>query len=291
MNIDFVRDAKELFKRSLEAKGVIIKHDDDPIISWYIYRERTIRPSRRKVVKAKGFSCPPLFTDKLKRLETEIENGANLNSYLSRSIMDCSKDDLMLYDWGIYHLHISDKLDTKKSDGFMERSDLLLYALFDNENAYFIKTINHKGENNMWTKKECLEIINDNWPHLLEPYIMKGVSKEQQYISDDERSTLRKNHVNTIITLNNGVVIMPPNMGLVCDGSPFKAIYAADYLKKQLKDVQSSIMNDISDFRKKIKSNEDIYEIKLEDIKLEKVEVKQLILKVNSHVLVKFDYY
>lgn len=113
MNIDFVRDAKELFKRSLEAKGVIIKHDDDPIISWYIYRERTIRPSRRKVVKAKGFSCPPLFTDKLKRLETEIENGANLNSYLSRSIMDCSKDDLMLYDWGIYHLHISDKLDTK----------------------------------------------------------------------------------------------------------------------------------------------------------------------------------
>lgn len=50
-------------------------------------------------------------------------------------------------------------------------------------------------------------------------------------------------------------------------------------------------MNDISDFRKKIKSNEDIYEIKLEDIKLEKVEVKQLILKVNSHVLVKFDYY
>ena len=169
----------------------------------------------------------------------------------------------------------------------MERSDLLLYALFDNENAYFIKTINHKGENNMWTKKECLEIINDNWPHLLEPYIMKGVSKEQQYISDDERSTLRKNHVNTFITLNNGVVIMPPNMGLVCDGSPSKAIYAADYLKKQLKDVQSSIMNDISDFRKKIKSNEDIYEIKLENVMLEEIKVKQLILKINNHIYCK----
>ena len=282
MKIDFVRDAKELFKRRLEAMGVIIKHDDDPIISWYIYRERIIPASRREVVKAKDFSCPPLFTEKLKRLETEIENGANLNSYLSRSIMNCSKDDLMLYDWGIYHLHISDKLDTKKSDGFMERSDLLLYALFDDDKAYFIKTINHKGQNNMWTKKECLDIINDNWPHLLESYIMKGVSKEQQYISDDERSALRKNHLNTFITLNNGVVIMPPNMGLVCDGSPFKAIYAADYLKKQLKDVQSSIMNDISDFRKKIKSNEAIYEIKLEEIM-----ANQLNLKVNNHISVR----
>lgn len=287
MKIDFVRDAKELFKRCLEAMGVIIKHDDDPIISWYIYLERIIPVSRRGVVKAKGFSCPPLFTDKLKRLETEIENGANLNSYLSRSIMDCSKDDLMLYAWGIYHLHISNKLDTKKSDGFMERSDLLLYALFDDDKAYFIKTINHKGQNNMWTKKECLEIINDNWPHLLEPYIMKGVSKEQQYISDDERSTLRKNHVNTFITLNNGVVIMPPNIGLVCDGSPSKAIYAADYLKKQLKDVQSSIMNDISDFRKKIQSNEDIYEIKLENVMLEEIKVKHMILKVNNHIYCK----
>lgn len=282
MNIDFVRDAKELFRRRLEEMGVIIKHDDDPIISWYIYHERIIPASRREVVKAKGFSCPPLFTEKLKRLETEIENGANLDSYLSRSIMDCSKDDLMLYDWGIYHLHISDKLDTKKSDGFMERSDLLLYVLFDNDKAYFIKTINHKGENNMWTKKECLDIINDNWPHLLEPYIMKGVSKEQQYISDDERTILRKKHGNTFITLNNGVVIMPPNMGLVCDGSPFKAIYATDCLKKQLKDVQSSILNDISDFRKKIKSNEDIYEIKLEEIM-----VNQLNLKVNNHISVR----
>lgn len=269
MNIDFVRDAKELFKRCLEARGVIIKHDD-PIISWYIYHERIIPAFRREVVKARGFSCPPLFTEKLKRLETEIENGANLDSYLSRSIMDCSKDDLMLYDWGIYHLHISDELDTKKFDGFMERSDLLLYVLFDDNKVYFIKTINHKGENNMWTKKECLEVINDNWPHLLEPYVMKGLSEEQQYISDDERTILRKKHGNTFIRLNNGVVIMPPNMGFTCDGSPFKAVYAADYLKKQLNYFQSSIINNISDFCKQIKSNEDIYEIKLEDVKLEK---------------------
>lgn len=286
MKIDFVRDAKELFKRRLEARGVIIKHDDDPIISWYIYLERIIPASRREVVKAKDFSCHPLFKKKLKKLEKNIEKGVNLDSYLSRSIMDCSKDDLMLYDWGIYHLHISDKLDTRKSDGFMERSDLLLYALFDDVKAYFIKTINHKGENNMWTKKECLDIINDNWPHLLEPYVIKGVAEEQQYISDDDRSALRKNHVNTFITLNNGVVIMPPNMGFASDGSPFKAVNAANNLKKKLKDVQSCIINDISGFRKKIMSNENIYKIKLEEIM-----VNQLNLKVNNHISVRLNYY
>ena len=84
---------------------------------------------------------------------------------------------------------------------------------------------------------------------------------------------------------------MPPNMGFMCDGTPIKAVYDADNLKKQLNEVQSNIMNDISNFRKQIKSNEDIYEIKLENIKLEKVEVKQLILKVNDHIFVRWNYY
>lgn len=46
-------------------------------------------------------------------------------------------------------------------------------------------------------------------------------------------------------------------------------------------------MNDISDFRKKIKTNEYIYEIKLENVMLEEIKVKQLILKVNNHIYCK----
>lgn len=68
----------------------------------------------------------------------------------------------------------------------------------------------------------------------------------------------------------------------MCDGTSFKAVYAADNLKKQLNEVQANIMNDISNFRKQIKSNEDIYEIKLEEIM-----VNQLNLKVNNHISVR----
>lgn len=72
----------------------------------------------------------------------------------------------------------------------------------------------------------------------------------------------------------------------MCDGTPFKAVFAADYLKKQLNEVQASIMNDISKFRKQINSNEDICEIKLEEI-----IVNRLILKINNHILVRLSYY
>lgn len=46
-------------------------------------------------------------------------------------------------------------------------------------------------------------------------------------------------------------------------------------------------MNDISIFRKKIQSNEDIYEIKLENVMLEEIKVKHMILKVNNHIYCK----
>ena len=56
---------------------------------------------------------------KLNYLETCIEKGEDLNSFLTRSIKKLSQEDSMLYDWNICHFHLSDQLDSGKKDGFM----------------------------------------------------------------------------------------------------------------------------------------------------------------------------
>lgn len=37
MYMDFVADTQKIFKTQLESMGVKLKHDDDPILSWFTY--------------------------------------------------------------------------------------------------------------------------------------------------------------------------------------------------------------------------------------------------------------
>lgn len=45
----------------------------------------------------------------------------------------------------------------------------------------------------MWSKKECLEIVYENWPKLLSSCKMVGVSADS--VSDSDKTILRKNTV------------------------------------------------------------------------------------------------
>ena len=80
---------------------------------------RLISVQPRRVYKAKAFSCSADYGEKLNYLETCIEKGEDLNSFLTRSIKKLSQEDSMLYDWNICHFHLSDQLDSGKKDGFM----------------------------------------------------------------------------------------------------------------------------------------------------------------------------
>ena len=269
MRIDLVADAQEICRKNLEDNGIKLKHEDDPILDWFTFCERIIENKPRNIVRAKNFMCPPEYKKKLRKLEKQIEKGANLTPYLSRSIINSKRDDLMLYDWGIYHLHVSDGLDTKKNDGFMKRSGLLLYALFNDDNAYFIRTIPHSGEKNMWTKQECLGIVYENWPNLLSICKMVGVSEDS--ISDKDKTNLRKNHCNSFITLKDGTVIAPPNLGIMTDGSSLKMAIKADQFRFKIKNIEHSIISNIEnhfsnavEFVKLVAINEDHSMITLE---------------------------
>jgi hypothetical protein len=65
--------------------------------------------------------------------------------------------DLLLNDWGIHHLHISTAV---AADGFVNRNDPLLFAMFEPEMAYLLDI----GTHSSFVDQRLAEIAVENWP-------------------------------------------------------------------------------------------------------------------------------
>lgn len=245
MKIDFMSDVNAICKNLLEANGIKLKHQNDPLLDFYIYSRKVLNPVPRVIHKASDFNCPEEYRDKLAFVEKAIRNGENLRPFMTRSIFDCSRDDAMLYHWKLVHLHISNELDTLKNDGFMHRSGLLLYVYFTDGAAYFIRTIPHSGVANMWSLQDCLECINQNWPELFAEFELKGVS-QCTVLTDSEVADLKKKNCNALVTLSNGKVLLSPGLGVVCDGSPIDCVRARDMYAEKIKVAEDYVKDNLA---------------------------------------------
>ena len=97
----------------------------------------------------------------------------------------------MLYEWDVHHLHIS---STIKSDGFVQRANPLLYAVFKPNDAYLIDILDHQS----WTVDDVFEVMIDNWPdNNLVRVVPNSVGLERQ-VSATERAQLRNAGIATL---------------------------------------------------------------------------------------------
>ena len=280
MKIDFMADVNAICSDLLAANGIKLKHQDDPLLDFYIYSRRVVNSMPRAIYKATDFNCPEDYREKLAYVEDAIKRGAPLLPFMTRSLFDCSRDDAMLYHWNIVHLHISNEMDTVKNDGFMCRSGLLLYVYFTDNAAYFIRTIPHSGVANMWSLQDCLECINQNWPELIARFELKGVVADS-VLPDSGIAALRKKNGNALVTLSNGKVIVPPGFGVVSDGSPIDCVRYRDMYAEKIKVAEDYVKDNLADiFRSKgITENIDNAECHVIQFFDNKIEVF-----VNSHI-------
>ena len=181
-------------------------------------------------------------------LEKAMESGSPLWPYLSKNIKGGYQPDFLLNNWGIHHLHLG---ASRKSDGFVERTNELLYCrieepwlpwvaelgivttvlhfmedeashfniqlpqpLGDNKllKVYFIRIDNH-GE---WYQKEFLEILHENWPEAIKMHRMSGVSVGT--ISEGEIEKMFKGRTNPLMNVN-GTTYAPMGGGTNKDGT------------------------------------------------------------------------
>ncbi len=231
IQLNLLDDLDEFCEKNLEEHGIKRKDMNDPTMDYCRLQRRLIDVHKRRVYKPSGFAYPNKYEKQLQYLQYCIETGKNLNPFMTRRIKNLQLEDMLLYDWNIYHFHLSDILDIK-NDGFMERSDQLLMAYVTTDAIYFLKIVPHDEiPSHLWANKEYIQIIRDNWPWLIEKNLLKGVSLSQK-ITEEEYYNLRKAHISTFTELTDGSLYGVIGGGYASDGSSSEAVHQADYLRR-----------------------------------------------------------
>ena len=214
-SINLFTDWVDLVKSDLETKGYSFSSDDNDKISiqYFNYLKRTIPNKPRSILKSDIFSCPSELTAGLELLESKIISGQNLFPNLSRKLKRLDEIDYLLYDWGIFHLHLG---TTIESDGYISRTGPLLFAFFDDQNFYFLNVMLHGS----WSRQEMLRTIHRNWPYTIEKYMIKNkdVVGLSHNATDEEIEKLRKAHINVLIEVEPRIIYITPGGGFVASG-------------------------------------------------------------------------
>jgi hypothetical protein len=202
VELDFKKDFVENLVGILGNYNINVDVTEDPKklkIKFFNFSKRLIPVIPRNILKSSEFSCPEDLEIGLTDLINKIATGNDLFAHLSKKITNLDYNDSMLNDWGIYHLHLGTTLEP---DGFIKRTGPVLFARFDNTNAYLINVMTHGS----WTKQHMIKVLHDNWPESIEIYRLNGVIGLEYIPSEDDIKKARKFGVNTSIEIEPGIV-------------------------------------------------------------------------------------
>ncbi len=223
--IDLWQDIARGCRFDLTSRGHSVDGLDDWHSVWTLLNaeRRGIPTQSRKVFCSRQFQCPSAHLQALSDIEAKIRKGEDLNPHLSKLTENATDHDPLLNHWGIYHLHLGTKL---RRDGFIERTNHLLFCRFTAESAYLIDVHPHKDA---WPRSEMMKIVHDNWPETIARWRARGVSG--QLLSDSEIRNLRGNGVNHVLRMADGTAYFPPGGGTSASGSNIIDTLVTDCLR------------------------------------------------------------
>ena len=251
--MNFKRDLERIMKSQFDRLGIIYEDglDIGRLATSYLEMvNRRIYPIPRKVLLSDRIhhSMGELLRvagndpeikkkvrdarDTMFMLRRLLERGENVNRFLGRGIGHASgtrSHDSLLWDFGLHHFHLC---KTVMPDGFVERSDHLLFAVLTNEAAHFVDVMPHRHPQRLeWVQQDLLSVVHANWPELVAPYVLRGVLPSP--VSDTELKELRRKHVNHASELG-GAAVAPLGGGTMSDGSSVMCRYWAGQLLNEV---------------------------------------------------------
>lgn len=226
IHLDLKSDLNIIVHKFLQHRGfptdTLAKCADDLLLLYFKDLQLAISQKPRKVLYSSQFKCPPNYELALNEFVQKVEQGQDLSGFMSKRVKNnLNYNDSLLNDWGIYHFHLTRRFN---SDGSAKRSNYQLFACCDDSTMYFIQIYPHHKDN-LYSQKELLAIIKNNWSYLLCPLNELSMCEE---ITDAERENLRRNHCLTLTELD-GKVYFPRGGGYASDGSSIWAVRHRDY--------------------------------------------------------------
>lgn len=281
INLNLVNQFNLIMKSRLEVMGVTKGFSlDDACFQYLNLRRRLVDPLPRKVHFSKEFHCPDNLKAGLNLVKSKIEKGEDITPHLSGKFKDLNYHDMMLNDWGVHHLHLGTKINRKT--GLAKRTGPILYVKFEREDAYFIQIMEH-GE---WANDEIIKILHNNWPQILDLYLMRGVTEVKPKISNEDRAALRKAGVSTVVEIAKGIVYMPLGGGYSSSGHGTSSVMQSMRAHNQLNRMELYIKENFQKYEDVIREQSSYKGNKFDFIlKISDVDNKVHITEVNSGVI------
>ncbi len=228
---------KEMTNTGFDHSGL---NDQDCAIRWQSWKRRTIPAGTRTVLKANGFNCPDNLQQGLADLEQAFTTGSDIWPWQSKLIDRPTFEDGLYNDYRVVHFHLGVGFH---ASGYINRTGVLLFAVVDSASVYEIGIYNH-GD---WFELDILDVIDANWPHLLDAVTVRGIDVENCPRTREEIKALREANIVTIIKLNSGRITAPPGGGIATDGTSIEAVRSADRWARLLRNGEKAIVASITE--------------------------------------------
>ncbi|NFI03471.1 hypothetical protein FC959_03475 [Clostridium botulinum] len=275
--MNFEKDLREQISKLLNKDKITFNKEESTfelLISYLNIINRRISFIPRKVFISDNIQkiiennkVDKKYIEILLKFKESFENGIDMNGHLSTAIY-CSdmsiKDkkasnyrnsrDYLLDDWGIYHIHLSEKEAKNKKEMHCNRSEYLLFVKVINNEVYFIDILNH-NEKNLFAKQELLETMDRNWHFILDGYMLTEVESISK-LTDNEIDKTRRNGCLLAYKIN-GKVYTCIGGGLTSAGTNIMHTNYADkilddmnFIEEYFRDNYMSIKNEVEDITK-----------------------------------------
>jgi hypothetical protein len=198
----------------------------DLLLVYGNWRSRLVVATSRSPHIPRELAASPKYKEHEAAVEaivSKIKAGKDLTPHLSRGVKIAHQPqapaalkkrrdrDLLIADWGIHHLHLTTKLE---SDGFVKRTDDLLFAVFTPDDAYLLGIYPHGN----WGLLDLVKVLVENWPNSNLFTKMVGLTLVNP-ISEDERLEARNGGLFQPVEIN-GHLYSPP--GQTVAGTPVR---------------------------------------------------------------------
>ncbi len=252
--VDFKNDLKSMINADLSRAGIAVDPTlnlDDLLMGYWNILRRTIAIKSRQVRVSTELSSKiaagTVCNQSFQNFKHKIEQGQNLNRHLSDRVKDFDnngrENDHLLNEWAIYHFHLG-LVNHHRDPFFIERTSELLYTILGQDSIYCIDVGNHGN----FSDVELLNIVDNNWPELLN-YLPCEVANP---ITNSQRDELRRGlkqkngpriggNINSFVTLSNGKTCQGKGGGFATSGVSIDAVRRTDRDIEKLEVAESNL--------------------------------------------------
>lgn len=217
---DFESDLYEAIKTEFANLGLKIGKEKslrDLLLDYLTILGKLIIPLPREV------KISPLLESKLDKhpkskevhlIAKRLKDGENVNFFQSRRLLQSNFHDHLLFEWNVYHFHLSTKLEPNGK--YFKNTKSLLFTYIDEKQAILLDIDTHRD--GVFADEKWLEILDDYFPEVLSPYISKDIVDVSPHLTPSERQEIWSKGISTGMTKVNGKIVHSRGIGRATSG-------------------------------------------------------------------------